>query len=931
VDVCTIIAKNYVAHARVLARSLAAQDPECRLWTLIIDEFEPYIDPEREPFEVLTPAQIGCDAFTHMALRYTVLELSTAVKPWLLRHLMEVTGGPVTYLDPDIKVYGPLGHLDELAARHGVALIPHNSVPIPPDGRKPSQIDVMIAGVYNLGYVTVAPGPEVDRLLDWWADRLRRDCRVDPVWGYFVDQRWFDLVPGFLTDFAIIRDPEYNVAYWNLPSRRLEHDRSGYLVDGRPLAFFHFSGFDPLRPRVLSRHQNRIDVAEDPVLERLLAEYAKEVMGEGHAVSRRWPYSYVALGDGTEIDELVRGLCQDFADEQERNGRSAPSPFTFDGARKFHDWVATDAPDAPAGVNRVLARVYGSSLDLQERFPDPGGADREGLLAWAQEQGVHEVPLLAQIAGQGNGAGTSTGTRLPVPVQADGSTPQPEAVGLNVVGHFASAGELGEVARQIVDAYDELGIPAVPVDEPARTESDDRALTALSPADAAFGVNLICLSPDGVPEFAKHAGARFFAGRYSIALWLCAEPVGEEALAAAASLLQEIWAPSAYVTEALRPHVTVPVRTVPIPVQPPTPAPCSRSSLGWAEDRFMFLCSVDLADTLARANPVGAMKAFARAFSSDEAVQLVVACTGAKPGEEPPDELRAAAARHPGIELAAHNGARLDTLARLSLVDCCVSLHRAEAFGLSLAEAMWLGKPVIATGYSGNLEFMNRENSYLVDARPLAAGSDPGRIAWAWAEPDLEHAAQLMRETYENPAAARALGARAAADIRRFHSPYVSGSTMERRLESIRATGRVPRPLPPRRIRPRALTRAQSVIGDGPGREARGGRGRRLRGAARRTVLRALKPYTAYQEKANAAMLAAIEELGRSFETGLEELQARAALERAQLIAELRSARRTRPLPDAEQTSRDAEQTSGDAEQSSAETRQDTHPAQSSP
>jgi hypothetical protein len=96
-------------------------------------------------------------------------------------------------------------------------------------------------------------------------------------------------------------------------------------------------------------------------------------------------------------------------------------------------------------------------------------------------------------------------------------------------------------------------------------------------------------------------------------------------------------------------------------------------------------------------------------------------------------------------------------------------------------------------------------------------------------------------------------------------------------------------------------------------------------------VLRALKPYTAYQEKANAAMLAAIEELGRSFETGLEELQARAALERAQLIAELRSARRTRPLPDAEQTSRDAEQTSGDAEQSSAETRQDTHPAQSSP
>ena len=108
------------------------------------------------------------------------------------------TGEPVTYLDPDIKIYGSMTMLDELAAEHGVVLIPHNSKPIPQDGRSPSQVDVMIAGIYNLGYVSLAPGPEVDRLLDWWADRLRQDCRVDPVWGYFVDQRWFDLAPGFL-------------------------------------------------------------------------------------------------------------------------------------------------------------------------------------------------------------------------------------------------------------------------------------------------------------------------------------------------------------------------------------------------------------------------------------------------------------------------------------------------------------------------------------------------------------------------------------------------------------------------------------------------------------------------------------------------------------------------------------------------------------
>ena len=136
-----------------------------------------------------------------MALRYSVLELSTAVKPWLLRHLLAQTGEPVTYLDPDIQDLRVAG-----AARGAAPPLTAwcssrtTAGPIPQDGRRPSQVDVMIAGIYNLGYVSLAPGPEVEQLLDWWADRLRRDCRVDPIWGYFVDQRWFDLAPGFLSD-----------------------------------------------------------------------------------------------------------------------------------------------------------------------------------------------------------------------------------------------------------------------------------------------------------------------------------------------------------------------------------------------------------------------------------------------------------------------------------------------------------------------------------------------------------------------------------------------------------------------------------------------------------------------------------------------------------------------------------------------------------
>src|SRR5271163_2173044 len=114
-DICTIIAKNYVAQARVLARSFADHHPDGRCSVLVIDDYDGYIDPLVEPFAILTPEQIGCDEFAEMALRYDVLELSAAVKPWLLAHLLNEGSPAITYLDPDIRVHASLDALDELA------------------------------------------------------------------------------------------------------------------------------------------------------------------------------------------------------------------------------------------------------------------------------------------------------------------------------------------------------------------------------------------------------------------------------------------------------------------------------------------------------------------------------------------------------------------------------------------------------------------------------------------------------------------------------------------------------------------------------------------------------------------------------------------------------------------------------------------------
>jgi glycosyltransferase involved in cell wall biosynthesis len=904
-QVCTIIAKNYLAHARVFARSFTEHHPEGRVWTLIVDDFSGHIDPAQEPFEVLTPDDIGCDAFTEMAMRYTVLELSTAVKPWLLRHLMQETAKPITYLDPDIKIYGSLQTLDDLAAKHGLALIPHNLEPIPADGRKPSQVDIMIAGVYNLGYASMAPGEEIDELLDWWSDRLRRDCRVDPVWGYFVDQRWFDLVPGFLSDLAIVREPEYNVAYWNLHSRKLGHNGRSYVVDGRPLAFFHFSGFDPAHPLVLSRHQNRIDVVSDPILERLLADYASEVMAEGHASSSKWPYTYGALADGLMLDQTARALFDVYTQEHAANG-VVPSPFTPQGAMLFEQWLRQSAPGGPPGVNRVLAHVYQERSDLRGAYPDLVGADREKLLRWADKYGRKEVPLLAQLSTGAPEAPSADATNpaaapsQPLPsrtTQGNGVPLRGDHRGVNVVGYFRSEVGTGEAARQVVGALDAAGVPSLPIHgQTIPVSRQGFSYKTVAPEEAAFPINLICMNADMLPEFASQAGPGFFAGRYSIGLWFWEVSRFPERWSDSFSLLEEVWAPTEHVAGALERLATLPVTRVRIPVQPRSIEPRSRADLALPEHDFLFLSSFDYLSVFERKNPLALIDAFKRAFEPGEGARLVLKCINQERDPDSHAKLLAAAAEHPEIDVMDRYLTPGENLSLTALCDSYVSLHRAEGFGLVLAEAMWLGKPVIATGYSGNLDFMTESNSLLVHHRlvPIGPNAEPYPSEGEWADPDLAHAAILMRQVFDDREAGRELGKVGAQDIRRTHSPEVAGQIMYRRLESIRGTGRGRAAAPPERSRTLAALPLQ--VQQGPPEVGTQGPTRRPRQFVRKVVLRLIRPFAAYQQGVNRQLVAGLEELN----SNVLEARRAAAVERAFLIGEMRGYERLPSLVEAQ-------------------------------
>lgn len=338
---CTIVAQNYLAQARVLAESYARVAGGRRLQVLVVDGRDS--DGPEEPFDVLRPSELALDGveFRTMAAIYDDVELATSLKPWLLRALLDRGAETAIYLDPDVEVFAALDEAAELAAAHEAVLVPHVLGELPADGLKPSRRDLVVAGTYNLGFIAVGRGGA--RFLDWWGERLRRDCIVAVEEALFVDQRQLDAAPAYF-DVHVLRDPGWDVAYWNLHERELTWNGDAYEVDGRPLRFFHFSGFDPTRPDRLSRHGGdvpRVRVAADSVLERLCRGYARRLHDAGWDVVRRIPYGYGTSLLGTPLDRPTRRLLRAalLAYEAGEADAPPPNPLEPEGAAAFDDWA----------------------------------------------------------------------------------------------------------------------------------------------------------------------------------------------------------------------------------------------------------------------------------------------------------------------------------------------------------------------------------------------------------------------------------------------------------------------------------------------------------------------------------------------------------------------------------------------------------------
>jgi glycosyltransferase involved in cell wall biosynthesis len=764
---CTIVARNYLPHARVVSQSFLEQHPGARFTTLLIDDRDR--SAEGEPFEVLHLDELIPDEgeLHLLAAYYDVMELATAVKPLLLMKLLAESGGEVIYLDPDIYVFAQLTPVIDGLALAPIALTPHTTLPIPRDGLRPTEAEIMGSGIYNLGFIGVREGAEP--FLRWWWERLQRDAVVDPARMLFTDQRWIDFVPG-LYEHTLLKDPGLNVAYWNLHARKVECTESGWEADGEPLRFFHFSGYSPFRPDVLSKHTGdhpRVRLQDSAELTRLTQLYGSRLLEEGLSDGRSPGYGWDTAGHVRLDAAMRRAYRSGVLASEARGGPPPPNPFSAEGgAARFVEWLLQPTPGRSwTGVNRYLYALYDMRADLQRHFPESDRSSAKEFREWAASGGV---PQLAEIE------------------QTFGSDHFDALPAVRVLGYLRAELGMGEHGRQLVEA---LAAAGVEVSTTTWTETISRQEHDFEDRTSATEplVDLLVVNADQIPVLASVDGATFFDERYTIAAWAWELDEFPPEFDQSIELVDEIWANSDFARDAICRRTDKPVLSVPPPVtRAVVPPNTTRSDLGLPEG-FLFLFAFDHLSVLQRKNPLGLIEAFSRAFAPGEGPTLVIKSIN---GDRlPRDRARVQTAVGGRDDIILLDGylTPAKRSALMALADCYVSLHRSEGFGLTMAESMALGKPVIATGYSGNLTFMNEANSFLVpfELTAVGEGAEPYSPTAMWAEPDVEVAAELMREVWLQPERARAVGSKAAADIAACHSPAARARVIKERLEAL--------------------------------------------------------------------------------------------------------------------------------------------------
>lgn len=836
----TICAKNYLPIARACLNTSKRHHPDAEHYLVLCDEIDQGYNPATEPFGVVPVGELGLPNFPDMKLRYDVMEFSTAIKPFCFTRFFDEGADEVVYLDPDLYFLSPLTAVrDALANGADAVLTPHINHPIE-DDKSPGDIDMLRAGVYNLGFLALRRSPDAERFARWWGERLRTGAVSDIARGLFTDQKWCDLLPCFVANVEVLHRPGYNLAYWNLMHRPVRREGETWTAGGEPISFVHFSGASFTDPNVFSKHQNRYDANAIGELRQLYDIYRDEVRANGFGSGPDYRYSFDYDARGRRMAPILRQFY--------REEMASAGPHHAPDTDRLIALANEDAPGlrhvAGARVTRLMHRIWASRPDLQAAFDLATENGQLGLVNWARHAMTAEYKLdasvypLSEVQAE---APASQAQPEPQPAQPDpiaqisrsvlsnasslrpiyrhlptswrqrakvaltrsayaqraraaqAHEPRPGAA---LIGYARGELGMGEHVRMTAAAMACEGVPIgiVNISENLLARQEDRRFDHLHSDQADFRVNIFHVNADQLPIVTAGLGDTFLSGKRNIAYPFWELGQFPDDWMPQLNAMDELWAPTKFIQEALA-VAQRPVVHMPVAVElAPGYEKWRRDDFGLPSEAFVFLFYFDLASFASRKNPVGVLEAFKLALASigprlPRDVRLVVKVISADRFPHEFARLQEMTQSVQGVMLMPDVFSADKIHGLVNCADAFVSLHRSEGFGRGPAEAMRLGKVAIATGYSGNMDYMNEQNSFPVPyhLRPVGADEYPYGAGQHWADPDVREAAAIMARLISDTSLSREIGRRASDYMAAHHSQDAIGRRYAERLKIIGA------------------------------------------------------------------------------------------------------------------------------------------------
>lgn len=391
ISVYTSCSINYLPKARALADSLKEHHPDAIIILCLNDVTPSWLDLKREPFDhIWQPADLGyTDAwiFTH-----NVMEICTAVKGRALcRMLDEIEADLYLYMDPDVYVYANLAPIADYMGDAEIGLVPHITKPEETElGVEMTEMSVVAHGTYNLGHLVIRNKPAGRAFAKWWDERLTKYCYDDKEYGLFTDQRWCDLAPALFDNVRILRQPNMDVASWNIFGRIVEHGgadaASPFIVDDYPLLTYHFSGTGPSGTH---RRVREIFAPSSGPIAEIERDYEEAIRQRGQETLEKFPYGGDFFENGVKVTPESRHLFRKNADLQ----AAFPHPFEVRGY-SYYQWLSEHKPShLPAltltedQVARAFDEIFDSNFYLW-RYPDVARAIERGEYADALDHYV---------------------------------------------------------------------------------------------------------------------------------------------------------------------------------------------------------------------------------------------------------------------------------------------------------------------------------------------------------------------------------------------------------------------------------------------------------------------------------------------------------------------------------------------------------------